>query len=111
MLDALQNKHPQGGEVNQDALLQEDMVDAPIYHPVVFDTITGDSVRTAVLKCGGGAGPSGLDAAAWQRMCTAYKGRSHDLGNAVALLARRICTGGINSKHVSLHSLQAHSPR
>ena len=72
-------------------------MDAPIYHPVVFDTITGDSVRTAVLKCRGGVGPSGLDAAAWQRMCTAFKGRSHDLCNAVALLVRRICTEEIST--------------
>ena len=58
---------------------------------------TGDSVRTAVLKCGGGAVPSRLDAATWQRMCTAFKGRSHDLCNAVALLAKRICTEEIST--------------
>ena len=59
VLDALKSKHPQGGEVSPDVLLQEEEVDAPIYHPVVFDSITGESVRAAVLKCGGGAGPSG----------------------------------------------------
>ena len=54
VLDALKSKHPQGGEVSPDVLLQEEEVDAPIYRPVVFDSITGDSVRAAVLKCGGG---------------------------------------------------------
>ena len=73
----------------------------PSYHPVVFDTITGDSVRTAVLKCRGGTGLLGLDAAAWQRMCTTFKGRSYDLRNAVALLARRICTEGRSTATMS----------
>ena len=36
VLDALKSKHPQGGEANQDALLQENMVDAPILSPSCF---------------------------------------------------------------------------
>ena len=40
----------------------------------------------------GSAGPSGLDAAAWRRICTAFKTASSDICHALALLARRICT-------------------
>ena len=40
----------------------------------------------------GGAGPSGVDAAGWRRLCTAFKKSSADLCDAIALLARRLGT-------------------
>ena len=54
-------------------------------------------IRTAALRTQGGAGPSGVDAAGWRRLCTAFHGASRDLCNSVAQLmqlwrARRIAT-------------------
>ena len=72
--------------------MDDDEVDPPEFHPVIFNNITAEAVREATIRCNGSAGPSGLDAAAWQRMCTTFKGRSNDLCTAIARLARRICT-------------------
>ena len=49
-------------------------------------------IRTAALRTQGGAGPSGVNAAGWRRLCTAFHGASHDLCNSVAQFARRIAT-------------------
>ena len=42
----------------------------------------------------GAAGPSGLDATSWKRLCTSFKGTSADLCDSLAATstARRICT-------------------
>ena len=40
----------------------------------------------------GAAGPSGLDATSWKRLCTSFKGASFDLCEAVAATTRRLCT-------------------
>ena len=36
----------------------------------MFEVIDGKLIRSTVLKMDGAAGPSGLDATAWKRMCT-----------------------------------------
>lgn len=91
VLDALKAKHPPAAPVDHDTLIS-DWPGAPESHPVIFDQITGGTIRRAALRCEGSAGPSGLDAAAWQRLCTAFKGNSTNLCNALALFTRRICT-------------------
>ena len=45
----------------------------------------------------GGAGPSGLDADAWCRLCTSFKSASNDLCNAIAVFAKRLCTVDLRS--------------
>ena len=101
VLDVLKAKHPPGAEAHRDALLQEHEVDPPEFHPVIFNDITSEAVQAAALRCTGSAGPSGLDAAAWQRMCTAFKGRSSDLCTAIARLARRISTEEVEPNSLS----------
>ena len=44
----------------------------------------------AALHTEGSAGPSGLDAYAWKRMCTSFQKPSTDLCAAVAMTARRM---------------------
>ena len=44
----------------------------------------------------GAAGPSGLDAPAWKRLCCFFKSASADLCDALALVARRICTSYVD---------------
>ena len=48
-------------------------------------------VRSFVLKINGSAGPSGLDAATWKRLCTSFQSSSVDLCSALASLTRRLC--------------------
>ncbi len=62
------------------------------WHPVIFDSLTGDAIRKAALRVEGGAGPSGLDACAWRRLCTSFGTVSDDLCQAVADTAKRIST-------------------
>ena len=45
----------------------------------------------AALLTQGGSGPSGLDANAWRHLVTGYR-PSHELADAMASLARRLCT-------------------
>ena len=62
------------------------------FHPAVYDNITPESIRTAALHTQGAAGPSGLDATSWRRVCTAFGQRSNDLCAAIAAVGQRIST-------------------
>ena len=55
-------------------------------------------MRTVVLKMDGAAGPSGIDAAGWKRLCTSFRTHSADLCDALASLAKRICTTYVDPK-------------
>ena len=49
-------------------------------------------IHDMILRMDGAAGPSGLDAASWKRLCTSFKDASADLCESLAATARRICT-------------------
>ena len=49
----------------------------------------------------GAAGPSGLDAAAWKRLCSSFKTASADLCTAIASIARKLCTQYVDPKGIS----------
>ena len=53
-------------------------------------------MRSMMLKMDGAAGPSGLDAAAWKRMCTSFKTASADLCESLWNTARRLCSEYVN---------------
>ena len=91
VLDALKLKHPIGADPQDDALVDE-AASPPDTHPVVFDSIQGKTIRAAALRTEGAAGPSGIDAHGWRRLCTSFGSASTDLCNSLALLTRRICT-------------------
>ena len=93
VLDVLREKHPPASPIHPDALL--DFEPEPS-HPVIFENLCGDSIRHAALHCQGAAGPSGMDAAGWRRMCTMYHGASKRLCNALAVATKRICTSYID---------------
>ena len=78
---------------NWDAVL--DSEPAP-YHPVVFERLTGDTIRHATLHYQGAAGPSGLDANCWRRLCTMFHGASRQLCEALATATRRLYTSYVD---------------
>ena len=89
--DILHKKHPPSRPVYPSAILPEE--EAPsLTHPILFESITGQLVRTTAIRTEGAAGPSGLDAADWRRMCSSFHDASRDLCNAVAAVGRRLCT-------------------
>ena len=59
---------------------------------VMFECNDADLICHAAKQTKGSAGPSGLNAHAWQRMCCSFKDAFNDLCHSLALLARRLCT-------------------
>ncbi len=92
--DVLLDKHPVPQELDPDAVIS---VSSPVIqqqpaHAVLFDRLNGQMIKTAALRTDGAAGPSGVDAAGWRRLCTAFHGASRSLCDAIAKFARRIAT-------------------
>ena len=89
--EVLKEKHPEGMDAIEDALLATTARLQPP-HPVLFDRLTGESIKYAALRTFGSSGPSGVDAAGWRRMCVSFHGASKSLCDALAAVARRIAT-------------------
>ena len=53
-------------------------------------------IRKVVLRMEGAAGPSGVDARGWRRLCTSFHSASVDLCRSLAMVARRICTSFVD---------------
>ena len=68
-------------------------LDTPAVHPVVFDTLDASVIHAAALLIVEGAGPPGIDARAWQKLCSSYiYAASDELCGAIALFSRCLCT-------------------
>ena len=93
--DTLNSKHPQGQRTHAECIIPSALQDI---HPVVFDSIDANAIRSAAMRTTGSAGPSGVDAHEWRRLCTAFKGASADLCNSLALVAKRLCTSYVDPK-------------
>ena len=91
VLEALKSKHPTSQPASTNAIHPAEDESTDI-HPVVFDCIDAAQIRSAALRTNGAAGPSGIDAKGWRRLCTAFKSDSNDLCHSLALLARRLST-------------------
>ena len=77
--------------MHADAILNENAANTD-FHPILFEGITAEVIRSSVLHTEGSAGPSGLDTMSWRRICTAFGQKSNDLCSALAGVTRRICT-------------------
>ena len=86
----LHEKHPDAREVSLEALIRPNA--ASQVHPVFFESLTGVSIRAAALRTNGSAGPSGMDAVGWRRICCSFHKESRDLCDSIAAFVRRICT-------------------
>ena len=53
-------------------------------------------IRSAALRTQDSAGPSGLDAYGWRRLCTSFQQASDDLCNSLALVAWHLCTSCVD---------------
>ena len=62
VFDGLREKHPEPREAHIEALVTT-TDDPPEVHPVLFEQLTGQTIRNAALRTQGSAGPSGIDAA------------------------------------------------
>ena len=100
VLDVLKSKHPPAQPATAAALIQVTSVQ-PEVHPVVFDSIDARAIRFAALNTRGAAGPSGLDAHCWRRLCTSFHAASWDLCHSLALLARKLCVSFVDPTGLS----------
>ena len=96
--DELFKKHPTGQSANTNCIVQSAPLDA---HPVIFEAIDATVIRSAALHTTGAAGPSGIDAHGWRRLCTSFKRASNDLCHSLALATKRICTSFVDPVSIS----------
>ena len=95
--DILKEKHPHPKPPHPDVILSNDSTTANNdFHPIVFDSITAESIRKSTLLTEGSAGPSGMDALCWRRLCTAFGEKSNQLCSAIATFAKRICNSYVD---------------
>ena len=87
----LLEKHPKGRPLQQSTLFGKD-TPSQEPHPVMFEQINGNLIHATALKTEGAAGPSGMDAAGWRRLVSSFHKESVDLCEAMAMMARRICS-------------------
>ena len=99
--EVLRDKHPTARDASTDALPTTSAL-PPQIHPVLFDSLTANAIRAAALRTHGSAGPSGIDAAGWRRLCCSFHKESVDLCAAIAAFAKRLCT-----THVDPRGLEA----
>jgi len=89
VLDTLRSNHPVGSMPSEVAMV-EGAQNPPMIHPVIFDSIKGKTIHSAALRTGGAAGPSGIDAQGWRRLCCSFKSASDDFCHSLALLTQRL---------------------
>ena len=70
-------------------------------HPVIFDALDGPVIKAATLRNSGAAGPSGIDAHGWRRLCSSFRSASEELCSSIAILARHLCTTFIDPEMIS----------
>ena len=93
--EILQEKHPQGRVASQDSLLDTSL-DTPYFDPILFDSLDACVIKRAPFHTHGAAGPSGVDAFAWQRLCSSFGNTSVGLCNSLASVARYLATSEID---------------
>ena len=96
--DVLSEKHPLGKDPDPCSLLDGQPTQA---NPIIFDALNADTIRNAALHTNGAAGPSGLDAHAWRRLCSSFKSASNSLCTALAGVGRRIATTSVHLDRLS----------
>ena len=99
VLDVLKSKHPLAHSATSHSLV-DCTIGSPM-HPVIFEQIDASCIRSAALRMKGAAGPSGLDAYCWRRMCTSFKAASNDLCHSLALFAKRLATSFVDPNGLS----------
>ncbi len=87
--DILKAKHPVSQSVSTECTLHGT---PPQSHPVIFVCINASLICSTALRTSGAAGPSGLDAYSWWRLCTAFKATSTSLCQSLADVAKCLST-------------------
>ena len=62
--ERLQQLHPPSQRISEEAITTR--APAQDIHPIIYERINGNVIKSAALKASGAAGPSGMDLAAWK---------------------------------------------
>ena len=92
--DILKEKHPSAELLDPSAVIPGPCPPPP--HSILFTALDRKAIRKAAMKTTGAAGPSGMDAGNWRRVCTSFGSSSDDLCDALASCARRIASSTID---------------
>jgi hypothetical protein len=101
--EILLEKHHEGKTPLPETLLSDTEFEQTCFDPIIFERLTGESIKQAAMRTNGAAGPSGVDAFGWRRFCSSFKSASTDLCNALASVARRLCTTSVDSDSVTAY--------
>ena len=71
--EVLLKKHPPSQPPKPSTIVSPS-ISSPPFHPVVFEGPDRVLIRLTILRMDGAAGPSGLDVAAWKKLCTSFRG-------------------------------------
>lgn len=91
--EILSDKHPPPQPIHPDSIISDSPSDV---HPVLFESIDASLIRSTALRTSGAAGPSGLDALCWRRLCTSFKAASNDLCQSLADVTKRLCVNFVD---------------
>ena len=97
--DRLIEKHPLGKPASPSAISRSLSTTEP--HPIVYERIDGPLVRSTIQRMSGSAGPSGLDAKGWKHLYSSFHRVSDELCDAIAKLARRLCSSYVDPRGIS----------
>ena len=92
VLEELKNKHPICQPASSTTTMVDTVGEPEDIHPIVYDCLDATMIRSATLRTTGAAGPSGIDAKGWRRLCTSFNTASKDLCHSLALMARCLST-------------------
>ena len=99
--DMLAKKHPIPGPIFPEAILLNNT--PPCDHDPhfsIFDRLDDDLIKRLALRSSGAAGPSGIDASGWRRLCSSFSSSS-TLCNALAHVAYRLCTSYVHPSGIT----------
>ena len=96
--ESLISKHPVSQPAYNSCIIPDEPQDP---HPVIFESLDVNAIRSAALRVNGAAGPSGLDSHEWRRLCTSHKGASTDLCASLASVAVRVCTSHVHPSSIA----------
>ena len=91
VLARLKELHPPAQQAVPKALIHDHPEGSLPCTEALFDAIDAPTIKKIASRCKGSAGPSGLDAYVWKRMCTAFGHASNYLCHALAAVARKLC--------------------
>ena len=95
----LQDKHPPGQPAMFSAISDHPL--AAESHQVIYDQIDGPLIRSIVQRMDGSAGPSGLNADDWKRMCSSFRRTSEDLCKSIARLTSKLCSSYVDPEGIT----------